>query len=100
MDYTREQERPFPWQVLVLAVEIGLLLVVSILWAVRLFKKGMKLKTRTKFTEVLKERCSTNEEQGEVIEKILLRKSKELRTARLTYNEDEIRRQWSLGRIL
>ena len=53
-----------------------------------MFKKGKKLKTRT---EVSKERCSTNEEQGEVIEKILLSKSKELRTARLTYNEDEIR---------
>ena len=56
-DYTREQERPFPWQVLVLAVEIALLVGVSVLWAVRLFKKGKKLKMRTKFAEVSKERC-------------------------------------------
>ena len=55
-----------------------------------MFKKGKKLKTRAMFSKVSKERYSANEEQGEVRKKVLLRKSKELRTARLTYNEDEI----------
>ena len=62
MDYRRQQEGPFPWQVPVLAVEIALLLVIAVLWAVRLFKKGKELKTRAKFSEASEEVWSTNGE--------------------------------------
>ena len=90
MDYRRQQEGRFPWQVPVLAAEIALLVVIAVLWAVRLFKKGKELKTRAKFSEASEEVWPTKGEEGEVREKELLRKSKELRKARLSYNEEEI----------
>ena len=76
-------------QIPVLAFEIALLVIFSLLWADRLFRKGKKL--RIKQSKVSEERCSQYEDQeGAPREKNLLKKTKELRIARLSYNEAEI----------
>ena len=49
MDNKRWEERPFPWHVFVLALEIGVLLIIAIIWAVQLFRRGRKLKGKIDF---------------------------------------------------
>ena len=53
-----------------------------------MFRKGGELRTGAKFDEASVERCEPNEEKDEL--KNLLRKAKELRIARLSYNDHEI----------
>ena len=56
-----------------------------------MFRRGKELRTRTKFNKDSEERSTPFEEQeDEPREKNLLRKTKELRKARLSYNEAEI----------
>ena len=89
------QERPFPWQIPLLATEIGLLIIFSIFWACRLSRRGKELKERAKSPELSFKRCSLSEDesrQRKANKSNLLRKAKDLYIARLTYNQDEIDR--------
>ena len=91
-DHRRQQDFPFPWQIPILALEIAILTIVSLVWAVCLFRKGRKLKMRPEFAEPVEDEVwSVNVARcEEPRESALLRKSKQLQMARLSYDDDEI----------
>ena len=90
MDNKRWEERPFPWHVFVLALEIGVLLIIAIIWAVQLFRRGRKLKGKIDFDGNSEEKWEVQTGQDKNKERGLLRKAKEFYRAKLSYDDEDI----------
>ena len=95
INHRKQQGQPFPWQVFALAFEIALLVIVALIWAVRLFRRGKKLKARAKFEDTCQEKWTQNTEENQPEEFPLLRKCRDLHRARLRYDEEEVREKES-----
>ena len=62
----------------------------ALIWAVRLFRRGKKLKARAKFEDTCQEKWTQNTEENQPEESVLLRRCRELHGARLRYDEEEV----------
>ena len=73
-----------------LAIEIALLVLLSVIWAVCLYRKGKQLKARGNPNKDLDTRAESSDRKSDREMKNLLKKAQEFYKAKLSYDKDEI----------